>query len=148
MKDLGFIQKCEKCKHNISFNEKDIIKEYSPIGYIIKYKIWGGGYMESGLFNNLETLVQYINKLVSPPINSNCLCSGDKIYDIVKMFEYKHYIICPNCGEKILLEKGHFKTNSKYYSGYVKYGWYGYYASKYFNECIEYDIDHNGEHNL
>ena len=73
MKDLNFIQECNKCGHYISFDENDIIKEYIPIGYKIEYKCWGGAYKESMIFNELEILVQYINELVSPPINSNCL---------------------------------------------------------------------------
>lgn len=148
MEDLGFIKNCNNCKHNISFTEKDIEKEYTPIGYIVEYKPKGGCIYESPLCENAEMLAQFINELASPPVGSNCYCSGDKIHRILKVFNYKHYIKCPNCNEKILLEEGNFKSRSKYHNYRFKQGWEGWYHSPFFKETIWYEIDHNGEHNL
>lgn len=145
MQDLGFIKNCDKCNHNISFIEKDIIKEYYPIGYIIIYKPMGEPIKSSLLCENAEILAQRINALMSPPINSYCNCSGVKIHKILRIFKYKHYIICPNCKEKILLEEGTFKTSPKSNSSITARGWSGYYYSSFFKDTIWYTVNYNGE---
>ena len=148
MKDLGFIKNCNNCKHNISFTEKDIEKEYFPLGYIIVYKPMGECRKRSMLCEKAEILAQYINELMSPPMYSNCSCSGVKIHKILKVFKYKHYITCPNCKEKILLEEGTFETSSRCHGGMVMYGWSGWYKSSLFKDSIWYKVEYNGGHNL
>jgi len=148
MKDLGFIKNCNNCKHNISFEEKDIEKEYIPMGYVIIYKPIGEQKRRSFLCENAEILAQYINELMSPPMYSNCHCSGVKIHKILKIFKYKHYIICPNCKEKILFEEGTFDAESLSHGAFVMRGWSGFYESPFFKHSIWYNIQYNGEHNL
>ena len=114
MEVYKYILDCTKCNHHLLFNDSDTQIERKKIGYVCEIHTKRKDAFNKiyyTAFNDLDDLIKIIRKN-----------NKDIIKDVIESIKAIKYVICPNCGEKIILNSKTF-----YNTGYFvidSYNWH------------------------